>query len=248
MAEQQGGGPGESGLPQQGRKSRSPRGQTLSVLLAVLAVAAVAIAALILLLPPLLSPPPEPGPIYDLFEYGEVSAPLDPGVDRLLQTDDQQVALYVPVGAYAGSGTIVLQPRDLQFVPLRVEGSLERVRAVDLLIVDPQGNLVESPSFDVELLLCFKLTDEQQAFQEQDPQSIGIQHFDETALNWSDLATGPGWEHEQICATIDHFSMFALTVNYPEAEQTPTPTVGPKVGPTSTPAPVEIYTFPEANP
>lgn len=218
----------------------------LSIALLVIVAAAVVAAVLLLLLPPLLSPPPEPGPIYDLFEFGEISAPLDPGVDRLLETDDGQVSLYVPVGAYGGSGTMVLQPRGVEFVPLSVEEQVERIMAVDLMIVDNQGVLVESPTFDVELLLCFRLSEQLQARRQDDLESVGIQRFDEDSLAWLDLHTGPGWDPDQICGTIDHLSIFALTIRHPEPTQTPTPQV--KEGPTGTPPPLEIYSFPEEGP
>lgn len=237
--------PPESGKLAEKTGTRDIRRRTLSVLLTIFGVVAIAITVTILLLPPLLSPPPEPGPIYDLFDYGELSASLDPGIDRLLETHDGQVALYVPVGAYAGAGTMVIQPRDSQFVPLSAEGPVERIRAVDLLILDLDGNLVEAPHFEVELLLCFRLSIELQTMRQADGGSLGVQRFDEGQLNWLDLSTGPGWDHDQICATIDHLSIFALRITHPEAEATAT--VGPKVGATSTPFPLEIYTFPEGD-
>lgn len=243
--------PHDSSSPKKSKASKRPRsrfdaGWAFSGLIAVLFILALVIGALVLLVPPLLSPPPTPGPVYQLFNFGEVSTLLDPGRDQLLELRNRQAALYVPVGAYPSVGTLVMQPRDLEFVPIQSDARNERLMAIDLLILDPNGEIVDRPAFDSDLLLCFRLTEELQAMRSERTESVTVQQFDEQELVWQDIPTGPGWEHDQICATIEHLSIFALTVVQPAESDEPEAEL--KVAPTSTPEPLELYGLPQEIP
>ncbi len=185
-----------------------------AILIGLFGIAAGA-AFLLLLLPALLAPPPSQAPAYDMFSSGEVTTKVDPARDRLLVSEDGQVALHVPIGAVPVIGTLVMQPRDYNLIPIREEGSIERIRAVDILMLDANGEIVQSPTFDPELLLCFRLSADLQKARDADSHSVMIQRFDERpqVLKWEDLAVGPGWDSDQICSTLTHLSILALAVD-----------------------------------
>jgi hypothetical protein len=189
--------------------------------------------ALALVLIPLRLPPPSPGPGYQAFSssfFGEVGVDLDPAKDHLLLSEDELVTVYVPVGAYEEGGRLVLQPRDVGMIPERVDEGAERVLAVDLLIVGEQGEIVEEPHFNQSLLLCFDTSGI------QTESSMSIQRYEQ---GWNDLPTGPGWQLDQVCATLDHLSIIALTIQV--VEPTATPPDAPKSQPTPTPELLDLY-------
>jgi len=212
-----------------------------AILVGMFGLAAV-LAVRLFLLPTLLAPPPSQAPAYDMFSSGEVSTQVDPAQDRLLISEDGQVALLIPVGAVPVSGTLVMQPRDYELIPARVEGSIERIKAVDILMLDASGKIVQSPTFDPQLLLCFQLSSELQKARDTGTQSVKIQRFDEKpeALKWDDLAVVRGWESTQICSTLNHLSILALTVDY-GFDPTELPPVNQE-NPTSEPG---LYSLPE---
>lgn len=197
----------------QPKKSRL--GLALGAILVGVFVATAGAATLLLLLPPLLAPPLTQAPAYDMFSSGEVSTEVGPERDRLLVSEDGRVALYVPAGATRGIGTLILQPREPELIPMRKEGSVERIRAVDILMLDVNGEILSSTTFDPELLLCFRLTDDLQKAREADSRSVMIQRFDERPekLNWEDLSVGPGWDSDQACASLNYPSILALAVD-----------------------------------
>lgn len=210
-----------------------------AILVGMFGLAAV-LAVRLLLLPTLLAPPPSQAPAYDMFSSGEVVTKVDPARDWLLISEDGQVALLVPVGAVPAIGTLVMQPRDYELIPFRAEGSIERVRAVDILMLDANGEIVQSPAFDPRLLLCFRLSAELQKARDSGSQSIRIQRFDERpqVLKWDDLAVVPGWESNQICSTLNHLSILALAVDRGQ-DPTKLPPVNQEI-PTSEPGPYSL--------
>jgi hypothetical protein len=141
---------------------------------------------------------------------------------------------------------LVMQPRDLEFVPILIDVEVERVKAVDLLILDAAGEIVPRPAFDADLLLCFRLSDELKRMQTEDAEAVAVQRFDDQELVWLALPTGPGWTHDQICATINHLSIFALAVRHPSDPASPEPAL--KIGPTATPVFLELYGVPQELP
>ena len=224
-------------------QTKRPRYQIVwgAILIGVFGLAAVA-AVLLLLLPTLLAPPLSQAPAYDMFSSGEVSTKVDPARDWLLISEDGQVALLVPVGAVPAIGTLVMQPRDYELIPARTEGSIERIRAVDILMLDANGKVVQSPAFDPQLLLCFRMSAELQKARDTGSQSVKIQRFDERpeVLKWDDLAVVPGWESNQICSTLNHLSILALAVDRGQ-DPTELPPVNQEI-PTSEPG---LYSLPE---
>ena len=209
----------------QDAQTKTPRYQIIwgAILVGIFGLAAVA-AVFLLLLPTLVAPPPSQAPAYDMFSSGEVSANVDPAQDLLLISEDGQVALRIPVGSAPAIGALIMQPRNYELIPARAEGPIERIRAVDILMLDANGEIVRSPEFDPQLLLCFRLSPELQKARDTGSQSVMIHRFDETPeiLEWDNLAVVPGWESDQICATLDHLSILALAVDF-GAEPTATP-------------------------
>ena len=200
------------------------------------------LAVRLLLLPTLLAPPLSQAPAYDMFSSGEVATKVDPARDWLLISEDGLVALLVPVGAVPAIGTLVMQPRDYELIPVRTEGSIERVRAVDILMLDANGEIVQSPTFDPQLLLCFRLSADLQSVRDSGSQSVKIQRFDQRPheLKWEDLALVLGWESNQICSTLNHLSIVALAVDR-RHEPTESPPIDQEI-PTSEPG---FYSLPE---
>jgi len=79
--------------------------------------------------------------------------------------------------------------------------------------------------------MCFKLDETQEALRQVDPDAVSIERFDDRSevLAWVDLPTGPGWEERQICSSLDHLSLFALTIRWqtPPASATATQPASP---------------------
>ena len=83
-------------------------------------------------------------------------------------------------------------------------------------MLDTNGEIVQSPAFNPQLLLCFRLSSELQRARDTSSQSVKIQRFDErpAVLEWADLAVVRGWESNQVCSTLNHLSILALAVDH----------------------------------
>jgi len=180
------------------------------------AFSSIVFAGLIILsaLPSLLFPPSELASPYELFSLSQVSEELDSGRDHLVIALDGDVELYLPQGVDLGAGNLVILPRPDEFVPERVGRDRFLKFAVDIFLVRPDGNLVNSISFDPAILLCFRLDP-----QDLDDRSMGVAHFevqryDEERVisDWVTLDPVPGWREDQACSALNHLSLYTLAV------------------------------------
>jgi len=204
----------------------------------IAAVGAVVIAAVALLtLPFLLAPPPDGSGGYDLPILAEASARLGPDANVLLETRDGAVAVFAPMGSYTQTGTLIIQTRRPELVPFQAEPGVQRVQAVDLLVLDSSGQVKGDVVFDQPILVCFRLTSDLEARRQADPAAVSIQWFDDQpeALTWVDMPVRPGWMVDQLCTSVDHLSLFALVVRVPPTSTALPPTV---------PAPAEVTATP----
>lgn len=179
------------------------------------ALAAVAL-FVAMVIPPLLEPPPATsGPGYDVLALGEAVVTLEAGQEQLAVTQDGRVAVYIPQGAMPVSGRLIVRARRPELVPLRVQGSTERLLAVDLLLVLPDGDIETSVPFAAPALLCFSLRPEERALLDSSPGALTVSRYEETAEEprWVDLPQAPGWQEGQLCAALEHLSLFALTLH-----------------------------------
>lgn len=208
---------------------------------------------LILSVPPLLSPPPQDSPpAYQAFATNDASAKLDPSEEQLLTTPDGMVSLLLPVGAIQGQGTIIMQTRESGLIPRRIENKVERIRAVDLLMMDQDGEIIETAEFQEAALLCFKLDKELQSIRKKTPNAVDIQYYDERTEppKWDDLKFSLQSNTVQVCTELEHLSIFALSVNRSLLSPTATPrgTVEADATQESTPTPTksdDLYSFPD---
>lgn len=197
------------------------------MLVGLICVAVIAL-VVVLVLPFVRMPPPVAGPVYELPIVAEASAALDPARDVLLESVDRVVSVYVPAGASPAGGTLLLQSRRADLVPFQTEGPIERIAAVDLLVIGPEMQVVSPVEFAQSILVCFRLDENLEALRQSDPSAVVIQQFDERpeALAWVDQVTGPGWEERMVCTGTTHLSLFALAVRFP-APPTETPVALP---------------------
>lgn len=169
----------------------------------------------ILVILPLLNPPPVVEEPYQFAVSDETVTTLETGNDYLVEISDGDVAVYIPSTAHVGQAAFTLRSRHPAFVPNKTDAEFDRLLAVDLILSRTSGEPIESASFLEPILLCFRLTEPQQAGMSQDPDMFGIQHYAESSGvgQWINLDPAPGWENGQICSLIDHLSLFALVEN-----------------------------------
>jgi hypothetical protein len=220
----------------------------------VFAVSSVVFAGLIILLalPTLFFPPSELASPYDLFSLAEVSEALDPSRDHLLIALEGNVELYLPEGVDLGEGNLVILPRQDEFVPKRAESEIYREFAVDIFLVRPNGDLINSISFEPAMLICFTLD-----IQDMNDRLSGIAHYEvqryeEEGVDsvWVSLDPAPGWREDQACSTLNHLSLYALAIR-PILPATETPaSKGIEASQTATPtleadeSGLQLYGFP----
>jgi hypothetical protein len=203
----------------------------------------------VLALPSLARPPAVGTEPYDFFSLSDSSELLDPAVDHLVESADGRVAVYIPQGANLGPGQFLILERRPEFIPFRVEGSAERLNAVDLIILRPDGELDGNPVFQESILLCFFLLDEQVEDLKDGSASFVVQNYIESigGAAWSELEASPGWQEGQVCSALKHLSLYALTRIGAEGE-TPIPASTPEDAlPKELPL-LELYGFPSPTP
>lgn len=193
----------------------------------------------LLALPTLFFPPSELASPYELFSLAQVSEELDPARDHLVSALDGNVELYIPEGVDMGAGSLVILPRQDDFVPQRIETTGFRKFAVDIFLVRPNGDLVNSVAFKQSMLLCFRLDTQDLEDRTSQYAEFNVQRFEERAVSarWSALEPVPGWREDQVCASLAHLSLYALGVvpnllptDLPEAKELDgTPTVTPTI-------------------
>jgi hypothetical protein len=194
----------------------------------------------LLALPTLFFPPSELASPYELFSLAQVSEELNPDIDHLVTALDGDVELYIPVGVELGAGSLVILPRQDDFVPQRVEEAEFRKFAVDIFLVRPNGDLVNSIAFDQSMLLCFTLDAQDQKDREDNIAKYNVQRFeeDQAMAGWTSLDPVPGWREDQACGSLSHLSLYALGVvpSLPETivpepkDLSITPTTTPTIG------------------
>jgi hypothetical protein len=170
------------------------------------------IAAVVVLTLPVLSLPPRDTPVGGSFDTDGTSTDLDPSRSHLAETRDRRIAVYVPEQAFPQGGRLIIQPRRPELIPERVNQEAERLLAVDLLVIDTSGAVVPNVTFNVMPLLCFRPLVNQLALAETGQAEIRVQRYDESQIPgaWVDMVPMIGWEEGQVCAGLDHLSLFAL--------------------------------------
>jgi hypothetical protein len=170
------------------------------------------IAAVVVLTLPVLSLPPRDTPVGGSFDTDGTSTDLDPSRSHLAETRDRRIAVYVPEQAFPRGGRLIIQPRRPELIPERVNQEAERLLAVDLLVIDTSGAVVPNVTFNVMPLLCFRPLVNQLALAETGQAEIRVQRYDESQIPgaWVDMVPMIGWEEGQVCAGLDHLSLFAL--------------------------------------
>jgi hypothetical protein len=218
---------------------RSRRGLWPTWILTGLVSLVVLVTMALLILPPLLSPAPGPGPGYDVLALGEVRATMMPGDDTLLVTQDGIVAVYIPIGAFGEAGELLVKPRDLALTPLSVEGDVERFYPVDVFIEQEGGTTLAGGGFASPILVCYLLEPVLEAAFAENPEAIRIQAYvvEDSPARWETLPGAPGWLDNQICGTVDHLSLFSLAIH----RSVLVGGAGPKIGVTATPPPLPLY-------
>lgn len=181
-----------------------------------------------LAIPSLAKPPADLNDPYEVFSLGDSSEILDPDRDHLVLNADERVAVYIPQGAQLGPGQFLILERKADFIPGRIDGDVQRLHAVDLLIVRPDGELVGSINFDASLLLCFQLEGSERQELERGAATYSVQRYEETdeTAAWHTLDPAPGWQTGQVCAALSHLSLYALAR---QSSATETPSVTPAV-------------------
>jgi hypothetical protein len=164
----------------------------------------------ILTLPVLFSPPVE-GPSDGTIDVG-ASTDLDPSHSHLAETRDRSIAVFVPEQAFPAGGRLILQPRRPELIPDRISNRIERVLAVDLLVIDAAGEVVSDVTFNASPILCFRPNEYYRTMAEAGQSEIFVQRYDEGQIPvaWVKLDLVMGWEGDQVCAGLDHLSLFAL--------------------------------------
>ena len=184
-----------------------PKKWVLSAILTVVVIAVVGILTL-----PVLGLPPRDPLSSGSFDGGGTSTDLDPSRSHLAETRDRSIAVYVPEQAFPHGGRLIVQPRRAELIPDRVSNDIERLLAVDLLVIDASGDVISGVVFEAPPLLCFRLEENHQTLAFSGQAEINIQRFDDANVPWAwvDMPPVPGWEEQQVCAELDHLSLFAL--------------------------------------
>lgn len=164
-------------------------------------------------LPTLFSPPPEASPGYELLLLGPASVRLDPEKDHLMSTADGLVTVFIPKGIDVGPGTLTMLPRRDEFIPNRLDDGLVRIRAVDLFVVRPDGEVLSSVDLGASILLCFSVSTESKGEGEFDENDFIIERHAEVnkEASWQEIPQSPGWEDGQVCSALKSLSLYALT-------------------------------------
>jgi len=217
--------------------------QKYRLLVAVIGVlTVVALVFAILVIPPLLRPPQETGPGYDVFAAELASSTVEPDQDQLVGLPHLGIAAFIPGGAFGGGGQVILKERRADLVPIQQDAGYVRGPAVDLIFITSGGEVLESVVLMQPVLLCFHLAPDQWAAQQTDPGTYRVEAFDEsmTPPEWHPLTPAPGWDPEQVCGLVEHLSLFGLSRNMGAAELEES-----KAAPTPLPAitviPPELY-------
>jgi len=171
------------------------------------------IVLILISLPTLLSPPPEASPGYELLLLGPASVRLDPEMDHLVSTADGLVTVFIPKGIDVGPGTLTMLPRRDEFIPNRLDDGLVRIRAVDLFVVRPDGEVLSSVDLGASILLCFSVNIQSKSEGEIDGSDFIIERHavvNEDA-SWQEIPQSPGWEDGQVCSALKSLSLYALT-------------------------------------
>jgi hypothetical protein len=190
----------------------------LPALLTVLVIAVIGV----LTLPVLLSPPHD-GPSDGSFDDVGASTDLDPSRSHLTETRDRSISVFVPEQAFPSGGRLILQPRRPELIPDRIRDRIERVLAVDLLVIDAGGEVVSDAAFQASPILCFRPNEYYQAMADAGQSDILVQYFDDGQIPgvWMDMNLITGWEGDQVCTSLDHLSLFALASKPTEASLLP---------------------------
>ena len=175
-----------------------------------------------LTLPVLFSPPIE-GPSDGSNDDGGASTDLDPSRSHLVEMQDGSIAVFVPVQAFPAGGRLILQPRRSELIPDRISDQVERVLAVDVLVLDAGGEVVSNASFDIAPILCFRPNEYYRTMAEAGQSEIFVQRYADEQIpgSWVDLNHVMGWEGDQVCAGLDHLSLFALAYKPSDASRLP---------------------------
>jgi hypothetical protein len=170
---------------------------------------------------PVLSLPPRDHSVGGSFDTDGTSTDLDPSRSHLAETRDRRIAVYVPEQAFPQGGRLIVQPRRPELIPERVNQEAERLLAVDLLVIDASGAVVSDVAFHAMPLLCFRPLVNQLTLAETGQAAIRVQRYDESQIPgvWVDMAPVMGWEQGQVCAGLDHLSLFALVTGPTVSEQ-----------------------------
>jgi hypothetical protein len=199
-------------------KASEPRGWALPAILTVLLIAVVGVLTL-----PMLSAPPQDALPGGIFNGDGTSTDLDPSRSHLAETRDGMIAVYIPEQAYPFGGRLIVQPRRAELIPDRVSDEIERLLAVDLLVIDASGAVVSNVEFDVAPLLCFRPDQYQEVRTAEGQAEILVQRYDDNQIpgDWVDLSSVMGWEDGLVCASLDHLSLFALAASPTALDQAP---------------------------
>lgn len=214
----------------------------LVVVLGLFLMGAVVVFAL-LVIPPLLDGPPGVGPGYEVFDEPFVSTTLEPGRSLFVELSGLEVTAFIPQGAFAELGQIVLKERSLDMVPDRVGADYTRVKAVDILFMDADGRPQRVGALQEPVLLCFGMSPEQWAAASLDQQAVIVQTYSEAdgSPGWTTVSAVPGGEDNQVCTLISELSLFALaqrSVVTADQGQKAIPAASPTPPP---PTPFELY-------
>jgi hypothetical protein len=181
---------------------------------------------ILLVLPTLFTPPSELASPYEVFSLARVSEELDSTRDHLVMALDDVVALYIPEGVELGEGNLVILPRQDEFVPDRIDSESFREHAIDIFLVRPNGDLVNSIAFQPAILLCFQLDLQDVRDRELGVAQYDVQRYEEGGpeVGWVTLEPAPGWSEDQICSALEHLSLYAMSIQPgPEATDTVIP-------------------------
>ncbi|MCD4700057.1 MAG: hypothetical protein K8R91_05755 [Phycisphaerae bacterium] len=181
--------------------------------------------------------PPEIEVGYDIFEQGGDRVQVNPSQAYLLETMDSEVAFYFPEGAYEEGGTLVMQPRRMDLIPVYMTGNWTRQNAVDLVFIDSDGNFIEHVRLQRSALLCFNLNSSQQELLAASQEAISVHYFNQNqdTPGWEDVRVGAGWQENQICGLIEHLSLYALAINTSMLQEEPINLLMDQVYPTAAP-------------
>ena len=97
------------------------------------------------------------------------------------------------------------------------------VLAVDMLVLDAGGEVVSNASFDIAPILCFRPNEYYRTLAEAGQSEIFVQRYADEQIpgSWVDLNHVMGWEGDQVCAGLDHLSLFALAYKPSDASRLP---------------------------